>query len=151
MPFCLIIVTLFIASAPPEAQLSMCLDSLPWYQYEEGIQSTWRLWQVRSGCINANYKVCTTRAVVHENVRTPHNWACLVSKGSSEKFDGYNFNWKHSKFCTFILYRPCIFLLPSPPPTFLSYKQHSKLNKSQKSFWTKTNTCKDGTLKNQPN
>ena len=38
-----------------------------------------------------------------------------------------------TKFCTFILYRPCIFLLASPPAS-LSYHEKQQLNKLQKSF-----------------
>ena len=132
MPFCLIIVTLFIASAPPEAQLSMCLDSLPWYQYEEGTQSTWRLWQVRSGCINANYKVCTTRAVVHENVRTPHNWACLVSKGSSFYFCRKVW-WLQFQLKAFkVLYFHTLQTMHLPlalPPSHLSFLQTAQQTK----------------------
>ena len=83
------------------------------------------------------------------------------------KFDVwiYNFTWKHlnlwwsilcslwiTNFYTFILYRPWPPLAShrSPPLLFLKNKKTSR-NKSQKVFWIKTSTCRDGTLKNQPN
>ena len=61
------------------------------------LHSMWRLLQPRSGGITQNieelfvwfqekllyYNVCIARAVVHEHVRTAHNWACVGCKSSS--------------------------------------------------------------------
>ena len=87
--------------------------------------------------------VCTTSVVVHENVRTPHNWVCVVSKGSSfyfcRKVRWLQFQSKAFEFTTaalcehvtkfylyFIPYRPCIFPLASPPTSLLSFLQVAK-------------------------
>ena len=65
-------------------------------------------------------------------------------------------------YAIIILHRPCIFPLASPPTSSLllflnnntktttTTKKNSR-NKSHKVFWMKTNACRDGTLKKQPN
>ena len=59
------------------------------------------------------------------------------------------------QFYTFILYRVCIFSFPhlSSLLPFLKTipKKKRSTNKSKKVFQRKTSTCRDGTLKNQPN
>ena len=78
---------------PQETQPSTCLDSL--YRDKKAAGDTvtqevknatakgrWYKAKHREGmcvCFHKKYyKVCIARAVVHENVRTPHNWACVV-------------------------------------------------------------------------
>ena len=81
-------------------------------------------------------KVCIARAVLHENGRTPHNWACVVSKGTSfylhREVWWLNLQFRlntttvcslwTAKFCIFILYSPHSFRLASPSHLFSKKK-----------------------------
>ena len=52
-----------------------------------------------------------------------------------------------TKLYTFVLYRPCIFTLVSPPTVLLTYhKEQQQRTSHKKGFWTR---CRDGTLNNQ--
>ena len=84
----------------------------------------------------ASGEVCIARAVVHENRRTTHNWACVVSKGSSFYFCRETW-WLHLQFhlsdftkaVPFILHRPFIF--PSNLSSLLPFLKTTTTAKQQ--------------------